>query len=52
MKEDGNRLIFAKPLWTNYAIQVNLRGIRENIVDKWEYLKYNKLCRSRGRLAF
>ena len=33
------RLIFAKTLWTNYAIQVNLRGIRENIVDKRAYLK-------------
>ncbi len=30
---------FQKSLWTNYAIQVNLRGIREIIVDKRAYLK-------------
>ena len=32
-------LIFEKSLWTNYAIQVNLRGIWEIIVDKRTYLK-------------
>ena len=32
-------LIFEKTLWTNYAIQVNLRGIWEILVDKQRYLK-------------
>ena len=30
---------FSNSLWTNYAIQVNLRGIREIIVDKRDDLK-------------
>ena len=34
-----DRLIFEKTMWINYAIQVNLRGIRQNIVDKRAYLK-------------
>ena len=35
----SRKVKFQKSLWTNYAIQVNLRGIREIIVDKRAYLK-------------